>query len=87
MRSSAKELSQIETTQKAEKALSRGNGISKTNWQLHITKMLRVGVATTAHAETDAEKPRQHLKCKNTENWKPVKGQKNYDIILKELDT
>lgn len=50
MRSSAKELSQIETTQKAEKALSRGNGTSKTNWQLDITKMLRVGVATTAHA-------------------------------------
>lgn len=56
MRSSAKELSQIETTQKAEKALSRGNGISKTNWQLDITKMLRVGVATTAHAETDGRK-------------------------------
>lgn len=51
MRSSAKELNHIEITQRAEKTLSRGNGISKTNWQFDITKMLRVGVAVMDDAE------------------------------------
>lgn len=44
--------------------------------------MLRVGVAITAHAG------KYGGKAKTTpEMQKPMKGQRNYDLVLKELNT
>lgn len=84
MKSSAKELGQIETTQKAENTLRTGTGIRKNNLAIGDSQNVRSGAAHTEKDGGKAKTAPETLKDRGLEAH--MKVQRNYVLILKHLD-